>query len=218
MLGFMSENTCNIAIVGLGNCATSLIQGIHLYSEATADQDIPGLMHTKFGPYAVGDVKVVAAFDVDADKVGKDVADAIESGQNCTIKIADVPTTGEKTEVTVKVQGMHFVPDVIEVPKGNELVVTFENTGDVVHDLVFANNTGSAQLTNGQSEVIEVGVIGADLDGWCSVSNHRQLGMVMKVKAAWHSWLARRANNSKVVGSRPTVASFCVVGLGCCRF
>lgn len=98
MLGFMSENTCNIAIVGLGNCATSLIQGIHLYSEATADQDIPGLMHTKFGPYAVGDVKVVAAFDVDADKVGKDVADAIESGQNCTIKIADVPTTGVKVQ------------------------------------------------------------------------------------------------------------------------
>lgn len=94
-----------------------------------------------------------------------------------------VPSTGETTEVTVKVEGMHFVPDVIEVPIGNELVVDFENTGDVVHDLVFANNTGSAHLTSGQSERIEVGTIGADLDGWCSVSNHRALGMVMTVKA-----------------------------------
>ncbi|HIW95413.1 MAG TPA: inositol-3-phosphate synthase [Candidatus Corynebacterium gallistercoris] len=89
-----TSNTCNIAIVGLGNCATSLIQGIHLYADAEASQDIPGLMHTQFGPYAVGDVHVTAAFDVDADKVGKDVAEAITSGRNCTIKIADVPTTG----------------------------------------------------------------------------------------------------------------------------
>lgn len=94
-----------------------------------------------------------------------------------------VPSTGETTEVTVKVEGMRFVPDVIEVPVGNELVVNFENTGDIVHDLVFANGTGSEHLTAGQSETIKVGVIGADLDGWCSVSNHRALGMVMTVKA-----------------------------------
>ena len=89
-----NSNSVNIAIVGLGNCATSLIQGIHRYAEAAADQDVPGLMHTKFGPYHVNDVNVVAAFDVDADKVGKDVAEAIESSRNCTIKIADVPPTG----------------------------------------------------------------------------------------------------------------------------
>ncbi|AEI10492.1 Myo-inositol-1-phosphate synthase [Corynebacterium resistens DSM 45100] len=89
-----NSNTVNIAIVGLGNCATSLIQGVHRYAEAAVDQDIPGLMHTKFGPYHVDDVKVVAAFDVDAEKVGKDVSEAIESSRNCTIKIADVPHTG----------------------------------------------------------------------------------------------------------------------------
>lgn len=89
-----NSNTVNIAIVGLGNCATSLIQGVHRYAEAAVDQDIPGLMHTKFGPYHVDDVKVVAAFDVDAEKVGKDVSEAIESSRNCTIKIADVPPTG----------------------------------------------------------------------------------------------------------------------------
>lgn len=95
----------------------------------------------------------------------------------------DAPSTGETTEVTVKVQGMRFAPDVIEVPKGNDLVITFENTGDVVHDLVFANNTGSEELGPGKSEKIEVGKISTDLDGWCSVSNHRAQGMVMTVKA-----------------------------------
>lgn len=94
-----------------------------------------------------------------------------------------VTGTGKKTEVTVKVEGMRFVPDVIEVPKGNDLVVTFENTGDVVHDLVFANDADSGQLTPGDSTVLEVGVISADLDGWCSVSNHRALGMIVTVKA-----------------------------------
>ncbi|MDQ0614706.1 plastocyanin [Microbacterium sp. W4I4] len=91
--------------------------------------------------------------------------------------------TGRKTEVMVKVQGMRFVPDVIEVPKGNDLVVTLENTGDVVHDLVFANDADSGQISPGESVVIKVGVISADLDGWCSVSNHRALGMVVTVKA-----------------------------------
>lgn len=95
----------------------------------------------------------------------------------------DAPSTGETTEVSVKIQGMRFSPDVIEVPKGNALVITFENTGDVVHDLVFANGTGSEELGPGKSEKIEVGKISADLDGWCSVSNHRAQGMVMTVKA-----------------------------------
>ncbi|GAA3935791.1 cupredoxin domain-containing protein [Microbacterium soli] len=96
---------------------------------------------------------------------------------------ADVPATGETTEVTVHVEGMRFVPDVIEVPVGNALVVTFENTGDVVHDLVFDGGAGSDHLSPGDSQVIEVGVIGSDLDGWCSVSNHRAMGMELSVKA-----------------------------------
>ena len=83
-----------VAIVGLGNCATSLIQGIHYYRDADVDQDVPGLMHVKFGDYHVRDVHVAAAFDVDADKVGKDVADATRSGQNCTVTICEVPETG----------------------------------------------------------------------------------------------------------------------------
>lgn len=92
--GNQPSDAVNIAIVGLGNCATSLIQGIERYKNADASADVPGLMHTQFGTYHVSDVRVVAAFDVDADKVGKDVAEATESSRNCTIKIAEVPPTG----------------------------------------------------------------------------------------------------------------------------
>lgn len=95
----------------------------------------------------------------------------------------DVTPTGNTTEVTVTVNGMHFIPDVIDVPTGDVLIVTFENTGTDMHDLVFDNGTGSAHLAPGDSQVIEVGAIGADMDGWCSVSNHRQLGMELLVRA-----------------------------------
>ena len=89
----MSEKV-KVAIVGVGNCATSLIEGVEFYRNAAADADIPGLMHAQFGPYHVGDVEFVAAFDVDADKVGKDLAEATRSSRNCTISITDVPELG----------------------------------------------------------------------------------------------------------------------------
>ncbi|NLZ57656.1 MAG: inositol-3-phosphate synthase [Corynebacterium sp.] len=90
----MSESTIRVAIAGVGNCATSLVQGVEYYRNASPEEQVPGLMHVKFGDYHVGDLEFVAAFDVDAEKVGQDLAVAIESSQNCTIKIADVPTTG----------------------------------------------------------------------------------------------------------------------------
>ncbi|MGN6089058.1 MAG: inositol-3-phosphate synthase [Actinomycetales bacterium] len=93
----MSERTTGrirVAIVGVGNCATSLIQGVEFYKNTPADSTVPGLMHVKFGPYHVGDIDFVAAFDVDAKKVGQDLADAISASENNTIKIADVPPTG----------------------------------------------------------------------------------------------------------------------------
>ena len=95
----------------------------------------------------------------------------------------DIAAPGETTEVTVTVEGMHFVPDVIDVPIGNELTVTFENTGMEMHDLVFANGKRSMHIAPGETQVLEVGVIDADLDGWCSISNHRQLGMELVVQA-----------------------------------
>jgi myo-inositol-1-phosphate synthase len=83
-----------VAIVGVGNCAASLVQGVEYYKDADPQTRVPGLMHVQFGEYHVRDVKFVAAFDVDAKKVGQDLADAIGSSENNTIKIADVPPTG----------------------------------------------------------------------------------------------------------------------------
>ena len=83
-----------VAIVGVGNCATSLIQGVEYYQDADPAGGVPGLMHVQFGPYHVSDVEFVAAFDVDAKKVGFDLSEAINSSENNTIKITDVPPTG----------------------------------------------------------------------------------------------------------------------------
>ena len=83
-----------IAIVGVGNCASSLVQGLEYYKEASPEDRVPGLMHVELGGYHVRDVEVVAAFDVDAAKVGKDVAEAVFTAPNNTIKFSDVPPTG----------------------------------------------------------------------------------------------------------------------------
>ncbi|SCE70383.1 myo-inositol-1-phosphate synthase [Micromonospora viridifaciens] len=83
-----------VAIVGVGNCASSLVQGVEYYRNADPTDRVPGLMHVTFGDYHVSDVKFVAAFDVDAKKVGMDLAEAIVASENNTIKLCDVPPTG----------------------------------------------------------------------------------------------------------------------------
>ena len=83
-----------VAIVGVGNCASSLVQGVEYYRDADPSAAVPGLMHVKFGDYHVSDVEFVAAFDVDAKKVGFDLSEAINNSENNTIKIADVPPLG----------------------------------------------------------------------------------------------------------------------------
>ncbi|MGB2698849.1 MAG: inositol-3-phosphate synthase [Candidatus Phosphoribacter baldrii] len=87
-----------VAIVGVGNCASSLVQGVTYYRNADASAVVPGLMHVQFGPYHVSDVQFVAAFDVDDMKVGKDLSEAINASQNNTIKICDVPTLGVEVQ------------------------------------------------------------------------------------------------------------------------
>jgi len=83
-----------VAVVGVGNCAASLVQGVHYYRDADPGQKVPGLMHVQFGDYHVRDIEFVAAFDVDGKKVGLDLADAIGASENNTIKISDVASTG----------------------------------------------------------------------------------------------------------------------------
>ncbi len=87
-------SSIRVAVVGVGNCASSLVQGVVFYKDADPAEVVPGLMHVQFGPYHVRDVEFVAAFDVDSKKVGLDLADAIGASENNTIKICDVPTSG----------------------------------------------------------------------------------------------------------------------------
>ena len=83
-----------VAIIGVGNCASSFLQGITKYADVGPDETIPGLMHPVMGEYGIGDINVVAAFDVDANKVGKDLSEAIFSEPNNTMKFLDVPDQG----------------------------------------------------------------------------------------------------------------------------
>ncbi len=88
----------NVAIIGVGNCASSLVQGIQKYVEVPEDEDIPGIMHTKIGDYRIEDINVVAAFDIDENKVGKDLSEAIFAPPNNTLKFSDVPHYGVTVE------------------------------------------------------------------------------------------------------------------------
>ncbi|HET9646861.1 MAG TPA: inositol-3-phosphate synthase [Microlunatus sp.] len=87
-------SSVRVAIIGVGNCASSLVQGVHYYRDADPDDTVPGVMHARLGDYHIGDIEFVAAFDVDERKVGLDLAEAIAAGENNTIKICDVPTAG----------------------------------------------------------------------------------------------------------------------------
>jgi len=90
------DERVRVALVGVGNCANSLLQGVEYYKDAPDEQFVPGLMHVNLGGYHIRDIEFTAAFDVTTDKVGKDLAEAIWAHPNDTIKFAEVPTTGIK--------------------------------------------------------------------------------------------------------------------------
>src|SRR5919202_1019092 len=109
-----------VAIVGVGNCASSLVQGVQKYREAPEDEFVPGLMLVNLCGYHVGDVEFSAAFDVDADKVGKDLSEAIFSGQNNTYKFADVPKLGLKVDRGMTHDGLgQYLSQVIQKAPGS---------------------------------------------------------------------------------------------------
>jgi myo-inositol-1-phosphate synthase len=91
-------STIRLAIAGMGNCASSLVQGIHYYRDAEPDTEVPGLMHVDLGGYHVGDIELVAAFDVDAAKVGLDAGKALFAGPNNTVKFCDLPHLGVEVQ------------------------------------------------------------------------------------------------------------------------
>lgn len=131
-----SHTPVNVAIIGVGNCASSLVQGIHFYRDAPEDETVPGLMHVNLGGYHVRDVKFVAAFDIDADKVGKDLSEAIFSGPNNTYKFAEVPTSGVRVSRGMTHDGLgKYLKDVIQKapgPTGDIVKILKETETDVV--------------------------------------------------------------------------------------
>ncbi|MCO4236011.1 inositol-3-phosphate synthase [Pseudarthrobacter sp. MDT3-28] len=131
----MSANPIRVAIVGVGNCAASLVQGVQYYRDADPQATIPGLMHVEFGKYHVNDVQFVAAFDVDGKKVGVDLADAILASENNTIKIADVPPTG------VTVQRGHTLDGL-----GKYYLETIEQSTEEPVDIVAALRESKADV------------------------------------------------------------------------
>jgi myo-inositol-1-phosphate synthase len=137
-----------VAIAGLGNCANSLIQGVEYYKDADPELNVPGLMHVQLGDYHVGDVEFVAAFDVDASKVGQDIAKAMWAGQNNTIQFAEVPNLDVEVQrgPTLDGLGQYYVDQVEESPaEPVDVVAAMKDSGADV--LVSYLPVGSEEAT-----------------------------------------------------------------------
>jgi len=125
-----------VAIIGVGNCASSLVQGVYYYRNAAEDDFVPGLMHVNLGGYHVGDIDIVAAFDIDRNKVGKELSEAILAPPNNTIKFCDVPSTGVVVERGMTHDGLgKYLSQIITKAPGStaEIVKILKDKGtDVV--------------------------------------------------------------------------------------
>jgi len=126
----------NVAIIGVGNCASSLVQGVHYYRNAKENEFVPGLMHVNLGGYHVSDIDFVAAFDIDKNKVGKDLAEAIYTPPNNTFKFCDVPKTGVQVHRGMTHDGLgKYLSQVITKapgPTANIVGILKETKTDVV--------------------------------------------------------------------------------------
>jgi myo-inositol-1-phosphate synthase len=113
------DDRVRVALVGVGNCANSLLQGVEYYKDAPDDQFVPGLMHVNLGGYHIRDIEFTAAFDVTTDKVGKDLSEAIWAHPNDTIKFADVPQTGIKVSRGMTHDGLgKYISEVVTKAPG----------------------------------------------------------------------------------------------------
>jgi len=149
-----------VAIIGVGNCANALLQGVEYYKDAPDDQFVPGLMHVNLGGYHIRDIEFTAAFDVTKDKVGKDLADAIWAQPNDTIKFAEVPKTGIKVSRGMTHDGIgKYISQVVEKAPGetDDVVGILKETGtDVVVSYL---PVGSEEATKWYTEqILQAGV------------------------------------------------------------
>jgi myo-inositol-1-phosphate synthase len=137
-----------VALVGVGNCASSLVQGLEYYANADSDDGVPGLMHISIGPYQVRDVEIVTAFDVDASKVGSDLSKALFAGQNNTIRFADVPDKGIEVLRGPTLDGLgRFYRDTIEESAEDPVDVVSELRAAGAQVLVNYLPVGSEEAT-----------------------------------------------------------------------
>ncbi len=150
-----AQSKVRVALVGVGNCANSLLQGVQYYKDASPDDSVPGLMHVDLGGYHISDIEFVAAFDVTKGKVGKDLADAIWAHPNDTIKFADVPKTGIKVSRGMTHDGIgKYLSQVVEKAPGetDDVVGILRETGaDVVVNYL---PVGSEEATKWYTEQI----------------------------------------------------------------
>ena len=159
-----SDDKVRVAIIGVGNCANSLLQGVEYYKDAPADAFVPGLMHVDLGGYHVRDIEFTAAFDVTADKVGKDLSDAIWAHPNDTIKFSEVPKTGVTVSRGMTHDGIgHYMSEVLTKAPGetDDIVKILQDTKtDVVVNYL---PVGSEMATKWYTEQI--------LDAGCAMVN-----------------------------------------------
>ena len=142
-----------IGIVGIGNCASSLVQGLNYYQEAKSNEPVPGLMNVNLGGYHIRDIEVSAAFDVNAEKVGKDVADAVWAAPNNTHRFADVPFTGVTVMRGRTLDGIgQYLRDDIEMSDEEEADVTSVLTRSRTDVLVSYLPVGSQKATEWYAE------------------------------------------------------------------
>ncbi|MGH7904718.1 MAG: inositol-3-phosphate synthase, partial [Candidatus Dormibacteraceae bacterium] len=178
-----------VAIVGVGNCASSLVQGVEYYREASPKDFVPGLMHVDLGGYHIRDIEFSAAFDVDVEKVGKDVSEAVFAGQNNTVKFSDVPDLGVKVERGMTHDGIgKYLSEVITKAPGEtaDVVRVLKETGtDVVINYL---PVGSEEATKWYMEQA--------LNAGCAVVN-----CIPVFIAREHYWQERfRQRNLPIIG------------------
>jgi myo-inositol-1-phosphate synthase len=159
-----SQDKVRVAIIGVGNCANSLVQGVEYYKDAEPERFVPGLMHVDLGGYHVRDIEFTAAFDVTKDKVGRDLADAMWAHPNDTIKFADVPKTGVKVSRGMTHDGIgKYLSEIVEKAPGetDDVVGILRDTQtDVVVNYL---PVGSEMATKWYAEQI--------LDAGCAMVN-----------------------------------------------
>jgi len=153
--GARAQDKVRVAIIGVGNCANSLLQGVEYYKDADPEQFVPGLMHVDLGGYHISDVEFTAAFDVTTDKVGKDLSEAIWAHPNDTYKFADVPKTGIKVSRGMTHDGIgKYLSEILEKAPGetDDVVSILKETGtDVVVNYL---PVGSEEATKWYTEQI----------------------------------------------------------------